>query len=96
MFDAVMLAEARARSLAAGAGPGDLAWADELRWSDAAVPPVGSEAQAEDYRRRERAFNAAVAHLSFAERGESPEGKLAAAIGAAIANWGDRDEDEAN
>ena len=88
------LAESRARAAAAGLGPDDMAWLDGLRWSDSAVPPVAGEGQVADYRRRERALNAAVAHLTFAERGESPEGKLAAAIGAKIADWQDKADDE--
>jgi len=38
-------------------------------------------------------LNAAVAHLTFPERAESPEGRLAAALGARAADWTDRDED---
>jgi hypothetical protein len=88
------LAESRARAAAAGLAPGDMTWLDGLGWKDSAVPPVEGDGQLAEYRRRERALNAAVAHLSFAERGESPEGKLAAAIGAKIADWQDKSDDE--
>lgn len=86
------IAEARARLLAAGVTRDDLAWFESLGWSDASVPRVAAEADLADLRRREAKLNASVAHLSFAERAASPEGKLAAAIGARIADWNDRDE----
>lgn len=86
--------EARARLLAAGADQKDLDWFDSLGWNDAHTPPVASDADAATLKRREEKLNAAVAHLSFAERADSPEGKLAAAIGARIADWKDRNEDD--
>lgn len=92
MSDPNALAEARARALAAGLGAADLAWLDGLGWKDSAIPAIRSEGDLAAYQRREKALVAAVAHLSFAERAESPEGKLAAALGAQIANWGERDE----
>lgn len=92
MPDPDMLAEARVRAIVAGLGAEDMAWIDGLRWNDAAVPPLAGEGQLADYRRRERLLNAAVAHLSFAERAHSPEGRLAAAIGARIADWQDETE----
>lgn len=85
--------EARVRVLAAGMSAADVEWIDGLGWNDASVPPVRSAAQLADYKRREQILNAAVAHLSFAERGDSPEGRLAAAIGAEVANWSDRAEE---
>ena len=88
------LAESRVRAAAAGLGPDDMTWLDGLRWSDSAVPPVASDGQLADYQRRERALNAAVAHLTFAERGDSPEGRLAASIGAKIADWQDKADDD--
>ncbi len=88
------LAESRVRAAAAGLGPDDMAWLDGLGWRDSAVPEPRSEADLTDYRRRERALNAAVAHLSFAERAESAEGKLAAAIGARVADWQDKSDGE--
>ncbi len=81
------LAESRARVVAAGLGAADLIWLDGIRWDDAAVPAVESDGQLQDYRRREQALDAAIAHLTFAERGASVEGRLAAAIGARIADW---------
>ena len=47
-----------------------------------------------DYQRREAVLNKAVAELSFAERGELIEGKLAAAIGAIVANAKDAQDGE--
>ncbi len=93
MQDANAMTEARVRALAAGLGEADLEWLDRLAWNDAAIPDIRSDDQLADYRRREAALNRSVAHLTFAERAESPEGKLAAALGAAAANWSDRDED---
>ena len=86
-------AETRARLAAAGIGADDLRWLDSIGWSAAAVPPVKSEAAAEAYRRREAKLNAAVARLTYAERGESVEGKLAAALGARLADWREGDDD---
>lgn len=94
MSDKNAIDEARARLLAVGADAADLAFFDSLGWDDAHTPVVKTEADAADLRRREQKLNAAVAHLSFAERAASPEGKLAAAIGARIADWNDRSEDE--
>ena len=90
MTDAAHMAEARARVLAAGLAAGDLAWIDGLGWNPATVPAVKSEADFTAYKRREKALNGAIAHLTFAERGQSPEGKLAAAIGARLADWTDK------
>ena len=86
--------EARVRLLAAGATQKDLDWFDSLGWNDSHTPPVASDADAAEFRRRETILNASIAHLSFPERAESPEGKLAAAIGAQVANWSDRDEND--
>ena len=94
MSDANAIAEARAKLLADSADQGDLAWFEGLGWNDAKVPQVGADADLDDLRRREEKLNASVAHLSFAERAASPEGKLAAAIGARIADWTDRDDNE--
>jgi len=92
MSDQDAIAEARARLLAAGAGRDDLDWLDQLGWSDANAPAVRTEADVSSLKRREALLNASVAHLSFAERAASPEGKLAAALGARIADWSDRDD----
>jgi hypothetical protein len=72
----------------------DQRWFRSIDWSDSRVPPVASEADATAYARREAALTKAIDGLTFAERGDSAEGRLAAAIGAALANWRERDEDE--
>lgn len=76
-----------------GLTPADLAWFDRIGWNDAAVPPAEAS-NAEDYRRREAALNRALDHLTFAERGESREGRLAAALGARLADLRDPDEED--
>lgn len=86
--------EIRAALTQQGMTQADLAWLDSLGWSDAAVPPVSSDAEAADYARREKALNASIAGLLSVDRIDRIESKLAAAIGAAVANWKDRDEDE--
>jgi hypothetical protein len=95
MPDVSALAESRVRAAAAGLGPDDMVWLDRIEWSDRAVPPIESDIQYQEYRRRERALNAAVSHLSFAERAESAEGRVAAALGARAADWNERDEEGA-
>jgi hypothetical protein len=90
-----MDANVRERLSEAGLKPEDFAWFDSFGWDDSRVPtPKPGEIQ--DFRRRETALNAVIVHLSFAERGVSLEGKLAAAIGARCADAQDRasgDED---
>jgi hypothetical protein len=77
-----------------GLTPADLAWLDRLEWDPAAIP-AAEPGEIADYRRREAALNAANDGLTFAERGEALAGKLAAAIGARVANATDeKDEDE--
>lgn len=86
-----MDAAMRERLIMAGLGAADVAWFDSFGCDDSRVPkPRADEIPA--YRRREAGLNASVAPLSFAERGQSREGRLAAAIGAAVANA----EDEAS
>lgn len=92
--DANAMAEARARARAAGLGADDLDWFERLGWRDAAAPEIQSEGQFADYRRREAGLNRAVEHLTFAERAQSPEGRLAAALGARIADWKDAGEED--
>lgn len=70
----------------------DIAWFDALDWDPAAIPPA-EPGQVADYRRREAALNAANDGMTFAERGEALAGKLAAAIGARVADATDDDED---
>lgn len=90
-------AETRARLAAAGMGADDLRWLDSIGWSDAAVPParageIGgrrrglSPPRGEAQRRRRRA--------RLRRAGQSPEGKLAAALGARLADARDGDDDE--
>jgi len=85
---------ARARLAVAGASAGDLAWLNEIGWNAAGAGPIRDEAQVEDYRRRESLLNASVAHLSYVERGASVEGRLAAELGARLADWRERGDTE--
>lgn len=90
------LNELQTRLRVAGMSADDVQWLEGLGWSDGAVPPVRSAQEAIEYARREDKLNAAIAELTFPERAESVEGKLAAAIGARIADWrdgGEADED---
>lgn len=84
------LAETKARIAAAHALPADIGWLDSLGWNDRAVPAIKNAGQLADYERRERVLNQSIAHLSFPERAESPEGRMAAALGARIADWRDK------
>jgi hypothetical protein len=90
-MDAVM----RERLGLAGLDEADMAWLDSFGCNDARVPKPRLD-QIAEYRRREAALNAAVAALSFAERGQSSEGRLAAAIGARIADAEDEASGEAD
>lgn len=94
MSDEKTMAEARARVGAAGLSDRDVRWLDSIGWADSAVPEVESEGQLADYRRREATLNKAIEHLTFAERAQSPEGRLAAALGARIADWSEAGEEE--
>ncbi len=67
----------------------DLSWFDKLEWSDANVPaPAPHEVDA--YGRREAALNADVAKLGQLEKGATLQGRLAAAIGAQLADLKDQ------
>ncbi|MBB4198624.1 hypothetical protein CCR94_19495 [Rhodoblastus sphagnicola] len=79
----------RERLREAGLTAEDFAWFDSFGWDDARVPAPGSM-EVSAFRRRESALNAAVASLSYSERGASLEGRLAAAIGARCADAEDR------
>lgn len=81
------------RLRAAGASAEDLAWFDRIGWSGSQVP-AARPGDLADYLRRESLLNASIAGLTFAERGGSEAGRLAAAIGARIANLRDGDEDD--
>ena len=67
----------------------DAAWLRKQGWNDAAVPAISSAADAERYARIEKAISKATQGASFAKRGESVEGRMAAALGAHLANWRD-------
>ncbi len=88
-----MDAQIRERLQLAGFSAADIAWFESFG-GDASRVPAPNPDDIAAYRRREAALNAAVAPLSFSERGELPEGRLAAAIGAQVANAQDKDEDE--
>jgi len=77
----------------AGFSGDDLVWFDSFGRDDARVPPPRPDEIA-DYQRREAALNASIKPLTFAERGESQAGRLAAAIGARIADALDPPGDE--
>ena len=72
----------------------DAAWLRANGWNDAAVAPIASAADAARYGRIEAAIGKALKATSFAERAESAEGRLAAALGARLADWRERDETE--
>jgi hypothetical protein len=88
-----MDAQLKERLELAGLSKADLAWFDSFGCDDARVP-APRPGEVADYSRREAALNASIQALTFAERGEAPEGRLAAAIGARIADARDPDEDE--
>lgn len=92
MPTSIETAAARDRLAAAGLGPVDLAWFDQHGWNDADIPPP-EPTEIAAYERREAALNSAIAGLGITERGRSLEGRLAAAIGARLADLRDRDED---
>ncbi len=87
------IASARAALAAAGMSGDDLAWLDSVDWRDANIPPP-SPGEIGAYQRRETALNASIAYLSITERGASLQGKLAAAIGARLADLRDREEED--
>ncbi|MCX7900047.1 MAG: hypothetical protein N2444_08205 [Methylocystis sp.] len=87
------VATARAKLAAAGMSGEDLAWFDTIGWNDAAIPPP-TPGEIGAYQRREVELNASIADLSITERGASLQGKLAAAIGARLADLRDWDEQD--
>ncbi len=91
MIDAAAL---RAKLAASGLAEADLGWLDRLGWDDSRIPPVTSDAERDAYVRRIAALEAAVSHLGFADRGASSEGRLAAALGARVADWREPDGSE--
>lgn len=81
-----------APTLEADLSPADAAWLRAQGWNDADVPAIASASDAERYARIEAAIGKAMKGTSFAERGESAEGRMAAALGAHLANWRERDD----
>ena len=76
-----------------GASKADLDWFESIGWNDANVPPA-EPADVADYERREALLNATLKAETFAERGASEAGRLAAAIGARLADLREPEEDE--
>jgi hypothetical protein len=83
---------ARNRLTTAGFSAEDFTWFEQHGWNDADIPPPAPNEVAA-YERRETALNSAIAGLGITERGQSLEGRLAAAIGARLADLRDGDED---
>jgi hypothetical protein len=79
----------RARLAKSGLTGDDLNWFDSLEWRDTNVPPPGPD-EVDQYRRREAALNADIANLSVLEKGATLQSKLAATIGARLADLRDR------
>lgn len=86
--------ELRGRLKDKGMSEADLDWLDSFNWKDGGVPPVSTAGEVADYQRRIRVLNASVENLLLPERVSTLEYKLAASLGAALANWRDRDEDD--
>ena len=78
----------RTRLAKSGLTTGDFAWFDSLEWRDVNVPPPAPD-EVDQYRRREAALNADIAKLGVLEKGATLQGKLAAAIGARLADLRD-------
>lgn len=91
MTTSTEITAARGRATAAGMSGEDLAWFDRHGWSDADIPPPAPR-EVDAYQRRETALNLVIAGLGISERGDSLEGKLAAAIGARLADPRDPEE----
>jgi hypothetical protein len=79
----------RVRLSKVGMGEEDVSWLEARRWNEAAIPPVMWPCDTHVYRRRKALLNKAIEDLSVTERSASLEAKLAAAIGARLANWGE-------
>jgi hypothetical protein len=79
----------KARLASSGLTREDLAWFDSLQWRDANVPPPASD-EVDQYQRREAALNADIVKLGVLEKGMTLQGKLAAAIGARLADLRDQ------
>ncbi len=92
MWNPSEIACARKRLSSAGMQSEDFSWLEAHGWSDTEIPPIASSSDALAYKRRETLLNDAIANLGVTERGESLEGRLAAAIGARQADWRERDD----
>ena len=79
----------KTRLAKAGLTGEDLKWLDSLQWRDVNVPPP-APGEADSYKRREAALNADISKLSVLEKGATLQGKLAAAIGARLADLRDQ------
>ena len=91
MVDVAIRSQCRARAAAAGLTARDLAFLEAIDWDDARVPSATEDTIAL-YRALEDGLNKAVAHLDIDVRIRLPENRLAAAIGARIADWRERHE----
>ena len=83
------ISRTRVRLSKVGMGEEDVSWLEARRWSDAAIPPVMWPCDTHVYQRRRALLNKAIADLSVTERSASLEAKLAEAIAARLANWGE-------
>jgi hypothetical protein len=87
------LASVKNALLNAGMRDDDLAWLDNFGWSPSKIP-APTAVELSDYKRREFLLNKSILYLGIVERGASLQGKLAAAIGAHLANLRDPDDEE--
>ncbi len=71
----------------------DLAWFDSIDWRDSNVPPP-APGQVEQYKRCEAALNADIASLGMLEKASTLQSRLAAAIGARLADAREGDAGE--
>jgi hypothetical protein len=76
-----------------GVSKADLDWFESINWNDAEVPPAERGDMA-DYERREALLHATLEGETFAERGASHAGRLAAAIGARLADLRESEDEE--
>ncbi|MGL5734157.1 MAG: hypothetical protein ACRCYS_04745 [Beijerinckiaceae bacterium] len=90
MIDASM----RSKLEAAGVPLADVRWLERFGFRDDAMPAVADATEAEAYRKRIASLTASVAALTFPERAASPQSRLAAALGARLADWEDQQAGE--
>jgi len=79
----------KTRLAKAGLTGDDLKLFDSLEWRDVNLPPP-APGEVESYKRREAALNADIAKLGVPEKGATLQSKLAAAIGARLADLRDQ------